>query len=105
ETDVVALDEERAVRAFEADEIDDVHRVRDEQRLLEPFLQPCQAIVHAFSFRYSRPSRYPSAPWPTKRVATRSRITEFFLHSSRSSTFERCTSTSGIVSGSSASWI
>ena len=57
EPDAVAVDDERGVRAVEADEVDDVHRVRDEQRLLELFLQTCKAIVHAFSFRYSRPRR------------------------------------------------
>ena len=57
EPDAVALDEERGVRAVEADEVDDVHRVRDEQRLLERLLQACKAVVHAFSFRYSRPRR------------------------------------------------
>ena len=57
EPDAVALDEERAVRAVEADEVDDVHRVRDEERLLELALQACEAVGHAFSFRYSRPRR------------------------------------------------
>ena len=57
EADAVVLDEQRAVRAVEADEVDDVHRVRHEERLFEPGLEACEAVGHAFSFRYSRPSR------------------------------------------------
>jgi hypothetical protein len=52
EAGAVVLDEERAVRALEADEVPDVGRIGDEQRLLELLAKPCDAIVHAFSLRY-----------------------------------------------------
>jgi hypothetical protein len=56
--DAVALDEERAVRAVEADEVLDVDRVRDEQRPVEPLLQSADTIAHvSCSFRYSRAIR------------------------------------------------
>ena len=57
EADAVVLHEECAVRALEAGEVADVGRVGDEERLLEQLPQSCDAIVHAFSFRYWRASR------------------------------------------------
>src|SRR5439155_6824778 len=43
---VLGLDEERCIRALEADEIEDVDRVGDEQRFLERLLQSPDSVVH-----------------------------------------------------------
>ena len=56
------VDEQRCVRALEAGEIDDVLGSRDEERLVDQRAQALDAVVHAFSFRYSRAIRYPSGP-------------------------------------------
>ena len=99
-----AVDEERGVRATEPGQVEDVHRHRDEQWLLD---LPAQVVdsVHVVSIRYARASRYPSAPFPSTRFAARSATTEWRRHSSRSSGLERCTSTIGTASSSSASLI
>jgi len=51
------VDEQDRVRAVEADEVEDVLRVRDEQRLLELLAQAGDAVAHPCSFRYSRARR------------------------------------------------
>ena len=55
--DALLVDEQCGVRALEAGEIDDVLRVRDEERLLDQGAEAVDASVHAFSFRYWRASR------------------------------------------------
>ena len=57
ELHALLIDEQRGVRAVEAGEIDDVLRVRDEERLLDQRAEAFDASVHAFSFRYSRAIR------------------------------------------------
>ena len=44
----LGLDQQRAVRALEADEIADVEAVRDEQRLLERGAESFNPIAHTF---------------------------------------------------------
>src|SRR5205085_1417576 len=99
------LDEKRGVRAGEADEVADVGAARDEERLLEQRTQPVDAGHRRLSARNSSASRYPSGPLPTTRVAAISVSTECRRHSSRSSMFDRCTSTTGASISSSASRI
>ena len=55
----VALDEQCGIRAVETAEVADVHRARDEERLLDRRLQPLDSILHgrAPSARYSSASR------------------------------------------------
>ena len=57
ELDALVVDQQDRVRAVEADEIEDVLGIRDEQRLLELLAQACHTVGHAFSFRYWRASR------------------------------------------------
>src|SRR5206468_7115398 len=88
----VRLDEERCIRALEPRQVADVDRVRDEQRLLERRAQAVEAAAHFLLARKSSASRYPSGPLPITRCSTRSAMTENRRQSSRSSTFDRCTS-------------
>ncbi len=112
----LGLDDERRVRAAQPRQVAHVDEVRDDQRLeasrpgrgevREPLAQPLDARAHRCpSTRNSSASRYPSGPLPMIRLAARSATTEKRRHSSRSSTFDRCTSTSGTSSSSSASRI
>src|SRR5205807_9304886 len=105
ERQALLADKESGVRADEAGQVADVDRVRDEERLLERAAQPLDPVVHARPARNSSASRYPSGPLPTMRWAARSEMTETRRQSSRSSTFERCTSTIGTSKSSSASRI
>ena len=102
---LVGLDHERRVRALEADEVADVDEIRDEQRLFQARLEALDAGHAGCSARNSKASRYPSGPLPTMRHAATSAITEWRRQSSRSSMFERCTSTTGASNSSSASRI
>ena len=108
----VGLDEDGRIGALEAREVadirlpaEDVRRTRDEQRLFEERGEPSDPAHCLASTRYSIASRYPSGPFPMKRAATTSSMTENRRHSSRSSMLERCTSTTGTVNSSRASWI
>ena len=57
DADALGLDEERGVRALEPAEIEDVGRVGDEQRLLQPLAQAVDALAHELAPRYSSASR------------------------------------------------
>ena len=103
----VAADDEGCVRALEAREIADVDRLRDEETAgaesVERGLQATPAVGHPRSFRNASASWYPSGPLPMMRWVTTSAMTECRRHSSRSSMFERCTSTTGAEQSSNAS--
>ena len=105
----VVVHEQSRVRALEPEQVVDVRGVRDQQGLLERSAQPLDSRGHDFrvpcATRNASASRYPSGPFPITRSAARSASTECFRQSSRSSMFERCTSTIGASSSSSASRI
>ncbi len=104
EPHVAGLDEDGGVRALEPGQVADVRRRGDEEWLLEQVTKTVDSIGHLFT-RNSSASRYPSGPFPTTRWATRSEITDCRRHSSRSSTLERWTSTTGASNSSTASRI
>src|SRR5262249_46237292 len=104
----VRLDEQRGVRAVQLGEGPDVDRVGDEQRRLDQGADTVETRPHRAltdEARNSRASRYPSGPFPITRFAAKSAIRDTRRHSSRSSTFERCTSTTGTAKSSTASRI
>ena len=102
------LDEQRGVRGREAGQVLDVDQVRDEQRARRA-ARGARRAARSRLLRARRGRRAPrgSRPGPCRstRCETTSAITDWRRHSSRSSTFERCTSTIGTSRISSASWI
>ena len=108
----VRLDQHRGVRALQAGQIahvrlaaEHVRRTGDEERLLEERCQSFDPGHGRLCMRNSSASRYPSGPLPMILASTTPSSTETRRQSSRSSMFERCTSTTGTVKSSTASRI
>ena len=105
-------DEGDAVRADVAGQVAHVGEVGDDQRAEPPLGERLHDRVLAgdlphesSSRRRSRASRYPSGPRPQIAAAAMSRTTDWRRCGSRASTSDRCTSTNGAPSSSSASRI
>ena len=105
QTNLLAVDHERRVRALETRQVAHVDGIADEERLVEALPQARDALRHCPSDRNSSASRYPCGPLPMIRFAATSASTEARRHSSRRSRSDRCTSTTGTGSSSSASRI
>ncbi len=108
----VRLYENRGIRALEPRQVadvrltsEDVRRPGDEQRLVEDARKSLDTGHARFFTRNSRASRYPFGPFPMILASTTPSSTDMRRHSSRSSMFERCTSTTGTVKSSIASRI
>ena len=103
------LHEQRGVRAVEARQIDDVDEVGDEQRLRRATrpAPPGVSLIGPPPCRRGTRAPRGSRPGPCRSPGARRRRRSTLCrrHSSRASMFDRCTSTSGTSSSSSASRI
>ena len=101
----VRLDEHGTVRALEAEQVADVDAVGDEERLAEPAASRAMRLTGVAPPAARAPRDTPRSPCPRPACLRARPAPRCRRHSSRASTFERCTSTNGTVNGSSASWI